>query len=85
MLRAMEPKARQAGGSLLRGTKKTGVYLLIVLRPELAWAARQYRDKQTIGYVTVYTTEQTRIFAAGSILLGCSRATSNAEKGGPGI
>jgi hypothetical protein len=57
---------------------------LIAFLPELAWAARQYRNQYTIA-TSVFRTEQTRIFAASSILLRRSRATSTAEKSSPSI
>jgi hypothetical protein len=68
---------------VLRGTKKRH-YSLIVLLPSQPW--RQGRIATSRPSATaVYTTEQTRIFAAGSILLRCSRATPSAEKSGPRI
>jgi hypothetical protein len=52
---------------VLRGTKKRR-YSLIVLLPSQPW--RQGRSATSRPSATaVYTTEQTRIFAAGSILL----------------
>jgi len=49
MLRPFERKDRgREAGPLLRDTKSC-VYTLIVFLPEPAWAARQYRDKQTIS------------------------------------
>ena len=61
---------------------QTAVASLFLREP--SWAARQDRDKQTSAK-WVYTTGQTRIFPASSILLRRSHAISTAEKSGPSI
>jgi len=41
--------------------RKSCVYALIVFLPELAWAARQYRGKQIICYVSVHNGTDTNL------------------------
>lgn len=63
---------------------KRCVYTLIVFLPEPAGRQGSIATSRQSA-TSVFTMEQTPIFAASSILLRCSRATSTAEKSGPSI
>jgi hypothetical protein len=56
----LEPKARQAGGSPSERCEKRCL-LANSLLLEPSWAAGQYRDKQTIGYVSVHNGTDTNL------------------------